>query len=183
MCRFERQVRDDFRLEFETLGKADRREAKESRRAAGARANGRMSTRMRLVLLAAAATLVTGAAAAEWETIKRTVFSSYVMNDSREIHQGEGSARTEAPVSAKGASVANAVQTPPAAEQAAIEQPSVDDPPKAAAIVAAPIAEAHKPPTLEPAPHAARPTPAASAETRRPNRALSSPRNRPRPRR
>jgi anti-sigma factor RsiW len=97
VCRFERQVRDDFRLEFETLGKADRREAKESRRAAGARANGRMSFRMRLFLLAAAATLVIGAAVAGWETIKRIVLSSYVMNDSREIHPGEGRARTEAP--------------------------------------------------------------------------------------
>jgi TolA-binding protein len=74
VCRFERQVRDDFRLEFEALGKAARTNASVP--------HALFSRRVRLTLLAAAAVLVTGAAAAEWETIKRTVFSSYVMEQS-----------------------------------------------------------------------------------------------------
>src|SRR5450432_1730530 len=92
VCRFERQVRDDFRLEFETLGQAVRKEASHKpprpfgyREAAVARLPmGRASSRVRnLALLAAAAMLVAGAAAAEWETIQRTVFSSAVLEQSR----------------------------------------------------------------------------------------------------
>lgn len=114
VCRFERQVRDDFRLEFETLGQAARKEASQG---STRLPNGRLSLRMRLVLLAAAATLVTGAAAAEWETIKRTVFSSAVMN-----------ARTPPPLSATGTSGAPA--SPPADPRAidpVIAAPPVDD--------------------------------------------------------
>jgi len=115
VCRFERQVRDDFRLEFAAMGKA----------ASGARLpKGRMSSRARLVLLAVAATLVTGAAAAEWETIKRTVFSSAVME--------QGRVRVEASLPSNGGVRVTAAR---ADEKAAIEPPPVADIPKVDSVV------------------------------------------------
>jgi TolA-binding protein len=168
VCRFERQVRDDFRLEFETLGQAARKEASqrsaspsEYRPASGARLpKGRMSSRARLVLLAAAATLVAGVATAEWETIKRTVFSSYV------VDQGQG--RTETALPAKDLGVrSGAASSPPAEEQAAIEQPSAVEAPipdtaqpsTVRKVPAIPTASQAIVPTLEPASQSSVPAP------------------------
>jgi TolA-binding protein len=131
VCRFERQVRDDFRLEFETLGRADRKEAKErsggrySQRGVAATPRGRMSARVRLTLLAAAALLVTGAAAAEWETIKRTVFLSYVMEQSHA--PSESPVATNAVIGKVGSLAAVPAEEKAAALQpAALEAPPVD---------------------------------------------------------
>lgn len=136
VCRFERQVRDDFRLEFAVLGKAARKEKSERRRqpfgyraASGTRLpKVRMSSRVRFVLLAAAATLVASAAAAEWETIKRTVFSSAVVEQSR--------AHIEAPFAPKDAPKAGATIAAPAAEPGAIDPMLVTDHPKVDSVTA-----------------------------------------------
>jgi TolA-binding protein len=129
VCRFERQVRDDFRLEFEALGKA-------ARKGKGARTSrGLVSRRMRLTLLAAAAVLVTGAAAAEWETIKRTVFSSYVMEQSHAPAQSPATT-SGAHVAKNGSITATGPEQPLANDAPAI----VEAPPIDSAIVPAPSA-------------------------------------------
>jgi TolA-binding protein len=115
VCRFERQVRDDFRLEFEALGKAARRGGVRAPRAV-------ISRRLRFTLLAAAAVLVTGAAAAEWETIKRTVFSSYVMEQS---HAPAEATTNEGPV-AHGRTSNVPRQPEPMASAEAVQAPPVD---------------------------------------------------------
>jgi TolA-binding protein len=156
VCRFERQVRDDFRLEFETLGQAARSEAKPgATRRAGDRRRpvGRVSSRMRLVLLAAAATLVAGAAAAEWATIKQTVFSSVVMN-----------AHTEAPLLAtsSAAKTEDAISRPadePTVDPVVAPAPAPDDAPKATTIQrqasSSPATARHDEPAVEPSVQAA----------------------------
>jgi TolA-binding protein len=82
-----------------------------------------MTSRVRLVLLAAAATLVAGVAAAEWETIRRTVFFSSVTED--------GQGRTEMPLVAKDVSIKSvAASSTRAEEQGAVEPaPAVEVPP------------------------------------------------------
>jgi TolA-binding protein len=168
VCRFERQVRDDFRLEFETMGQADRRLANGS----GAR-RGRRTSRARWLLLAAAAMLVTGAAAAEFETIRHTILQLPLVSrpvatapaepaahDTRTVAKGIAptAPETPAPVEAPAPIAPAEAPAPPIAAPADVPAPTVASRPAAARPAPPPAAT----PTIEASEEPVPPAPVAA---------------------
>ncbi len=139
VCRFERDVRADFRGDFEELARID---VEAPRIVQPARAHKRIASRMRVVGLIAAALLFAGAAAAEWTSLLgRRSLSSVVeaASGSSEV------APTPAPK--KGASPAHTGVAAPGATDTATPLDDVPEPDVVPSPSAAPSAQPDPPHT------------------------------------